>query len=273
MKIFLTATFLFINGLTYCQTLKTTVTSSFALLNSYSKTNADAFSFTFNSAALARQKIFSAGVYAENRFQLKETTLYRGVASLPTGLGNFGLQIDHFGFKNYNETSLGLAYARPLGENFDLGIQFNYFSYRVPSYDQASTINFQIGVIARLTDQLNIGLQVYNPVGGYLNKEHEEKLASVYQFGVSYEPSESVIVHTSVVKEENRELNVIAGLYYQFGKRFYARAGVESYNTSPFGALGVTFGDFRIDFAVSYHNQLGYSPGFMFIYNPVNPEK
>ncbi len=269
MKLLFTTGILLLSTTGYPQVLKSTVTSSFNLLNSYSRLNNDPFSFTFNTAALAQQKNFAAGVYAENRFQLKETTLYRGVANMPTQLGNFGIQVDHFGFKNYNENQLGAAYARSLGESFDLGIQFNYFSYRVPSYSEASSVNFQIGAIARLTEQLNTGFQIYNPVGGYLSKEHEEKLASVYQFGISYEPSENVIIHATVEKEEDRDLNVIAGLYYHFEKRFIGRVGVETLNSSPFGAIGIAFNDFRIDFAASYHNQLGFSPGFMFIYNPV----
>ncbi len=269
LKFKLTTSLLFLGTMGMAQAVKSPVASTFALINSYSKTNSDAFSFVYNTAALARQKNISAGVFAENRFMVKEVNLYRGVLNLPTQLGNFGIQADYFGYKNYNESQIGIAYARPLGESFDLGVQFNYYSYRVPSYGQASTVDFQIGAIARLTDQLNLGVQIYNPIGGYLSKVHEEKLASIYQFGISYEPSESVIVQATVEKTEQQDINVIAGLFYQFNKRFFARAGVQTATSSPFGAAGVSFGDFRIDLSVSYHSQLGFSPGCMFIYNPV----
>lgn len=248
------------------QSVKSPVSSSFTLLNSYSKDKSDVFSFTNNTAALAHQKELTAGVFAENRYLLKALNLYSGVINVPTPQGNFGLETDYFGEPNFNEYQLGLAYARSVGANLDLGVQFNYYGYRIPGYQQASAVTFQLGAIAYLTDKVSAGVQIYNPVGGYLSKSHDEKLASLYQFGISYEPSESVIVTGMVRKEEDRNVNVIAGIYYQFDKRFFARAGVQTENTSPFGAAGIAFADFRIDLSVSYHPQLGFSPGLMFIY-------
>lgn len=250
------------------QSLRAPVSSAYTLLNSYSKTQNDVFSFTNNTAALAQQKNFSLGAYGENRFLIKEMNNYSAVANLPTSKGNFGIQADYFGFKNFNEYQLGLAYARPVGNNFDLGVQFNYFSYRIPSYQQASTITFQVGAIARLSDVLSAGIQVYNPVGGYLSKMNEEKLSSNYQFGVGYEPSENVIISATAQKEEGKDLNITVGMFYQFDKQFFARAGVRTENTTPFAAAGVAFSDLRIDISVSHHSLLGFSPGVMIIYVP-----
>ena len=50
----------------------------------------------------------------------------------------------------------------------DVGVQFNYYGYRVPAYGNASSINFEIGILIHLTDKLSTGLHVYNPVGGKL---------------------------------------------------------------------------------------------------------
>lgn len=250
------------------QSLRVPVSSSYQLLNAYSKTQSDVFSFTYNTAALARQKGWGAGAYAENRFLTREINHYSAVAGFETDRGNFGLQADYFGFSNFNEYQLGLAYARPLGENFDIGAQFNYYSYRIPAYGQNGALTFQIGAIGRLSDVLSVGLQVYNPVGGYLSKSNEEKLPSSYQFGAAYEPTSNVIVSATLQKEEGRDLNVTAGVFYQFDKQFFARAGVRTENNMPFAAAGVAFSDMRIDISVSHHAQLGFSPGVMFIYQP-----
>lgn len=266
LKIYLYILLILCNSNVTGQAVKSPVSSSFTLLNSFSKQHSDVFSFTNNTAALAHQKELSAGAYVENRYLLKALNLYSGVINVPTKQGNFGLDVDYFGEPNFNEYQLGLAYARPVGSNLDLGVQFNYYGYRIPGYQQASAVTFQLGAIAYLTDQLSVGIQIYNPIGGYLSKEHDEKLASLYQFGISYEPSESVIITGTVRKEEDRNINVIAGIFYQFDKRFFARAGIATENNSPFGAAGIAFKGFRIDLSVSYHPQLGFSPGFMFIY-------
>lgn len=249
------------------QSLRTPVSSTYQLVNAYSVSNNDVFSFTKNTAALAHQDGFSFGAFAENRFSMKEINQYSAVAGLETGRGNFGIQADYFGYTHFNEYQLGLAYARTLGKVLDIGAQFNYYAYRIPAYGQNDALTFELGLIAHLSDVVNIGLQVYNPVGGYLSKEADEKLAAQYQFGVSYEPSDNVIVSGALEKEEKRELSFSGGVYYQFHRKFFARAGIKTAETMPFAAAGIALGDIRIDVSVSHHPQLGFSPGLRLIYN------
>lgn len=261
---------LFISTAICAQALRTPVSSAFQLVNAYSKEHSDAFSFTYNNAALARFKGFAAGAFAENRFLTDEINHYSSVVGVETDKGNFGFQANYFGFSDFNEYQLGLAYGRSLGENFDIGVQFNYYSYRIPSYPHYGTATFQIGAIARLSSELNVGLQIYNPVGGYLSKINGEKLSSNFEFGAGYEPSENLIISATLQKEEGRNLNVTSGIFYQFQKQFFARAGIRTENNVPFGAAGVLFNDLRIDISVSHHSQLGFSPGVMVIYQPQN---
>ncbi len=72
---------------------------------------------------------------------------------------------------------------------------------------------------------------------------------------------------TEIVKEEDKDINVIGGVQYNFAKRFFARAGFMSDTGSGFGGLGLGFNNLRLDFSTSYHPQLGFSPGIMLIAN------
>ncbi|MCZ2396370.1 MAG: hypothetical protein LC100_07470 [Chitinophagales bacterium] len=273
MRILIILCFSLLFHCSHAQSVKQSVSASYLMLNSYSQKHNDAFSFTHNTAALAFAKAFSAGVLAETRYMLKETNYYSGVAVVPTELGNFGVEAGYFGYKNFNEYQIGLAYARSLGSSFSLGAGFNYYSYRVPAYQQGGAVTFQIGAIARISDQLTAGIEIYNPVGGYISKSEDEKLASNYRLGIGYEPTENVIVSATIEKEENKDINVTAGVFYQFDDRFFARAGMQSLTKSPFGAAGVSFDEIRLDLSVSYHQQLGFSPGIMVIYQPAKKKK
>jgi hypothetical protein len=73
---------------------------------------------------------------------------------------------------------LGLAYERSFGKALDIGIKLNYFSFRIPTYQTSSTINFEISAIAYLTGKLNVGVHFYHAVGGNLSKADNEKLSS-----------------------------------------------------------------------------------------------
>ena len=73
----------------------------------------------------------SAGVYGERRFLLDELSLYQLAIAVPTNSGNFGVKAGYYGFSDYNESQMGLAYARKLGSKVDIGVQFNYNGIRL----------------------------------------------------------------------------------------------------------------------------------------------
>jgi hypothetical protein len=249
------------------QSLRYTLAQPYISLSAYSQKQNDPLSFTGNQAALAGVKSAGVGVFAERRFLLSETSAYTVAASVPTRLGNIGLQLNYAGFKNFNENKIGLAYARKLGKLVDVGVQFNYYGYRIPTYGNASTVNFEIGAMLHLTDKLNAGLHVYSPVGGKLGKSKEEKLASSYKIGFGYDASEKFLISSEIIKEEDKAVNVIAGLQYHFAKQFFAKAGFISESTTAYAGAGVAWKNLRLDISSSYHPQLGFSPGLLLIMN------
>lgn len=257
----------FVINFCYAQSLRYTLAQPYISLSAYSQLQIDPLSFTGNQAALASVKNAGVGVFAERRFMLNETSVYTLAGSLPTSLGNFGLMVNYGGFTNFNENKIGLAYARKLGKAVDVGVQFNYYSYRVPAYSNASTINFEIGAIIHLTDKLNAGVHVYSPVGGKFGKNSNEKLASVYKVGLGYDASEKFYISAEIIKEEDKPVNAIAGLQYNFAKQFFAKAGFVSESSSPYVGAGVAWKNLRLDISTSYHSQLGFSPGILLVMN------
>ena len=249
------------------QVLRRPIASRFIGLGAYSSNHVDVFSMTANQASLVKLKQAGVGVYGERRFMLDATNMYTAVIGLPTSQGNFGLQADYFGFKNYNEAQVGLAYARSLGPKVDLGMKFNYYAVSIPGYGTGSNVNFEIGTMLHLTDQIHAGLHAYNPVGGKFSKNKEEKLSGIYTFGLGYEPTENFLVTADVSKEEDQAANITASMQYNFMKRFYARFGVETETGNAFGGAGLSWKLLRLDATVSYHPHLGYSPGLMLIVN------
>ncbi|HSV09880.1 MAG TPA: hypothetical protein VLI68_03860 [Hanamia sp.] len=266
-KIYLLYFFLLTINLGNSQSVRKPVSASCIGLGAYSINHVDVFSVTSNQAALAQIEKPSVGVFGENRFLVAETNMYSAIVAVPTKEGNFAFQADYFGYKNYNESQLGIAYARKVGTKLDLGIKFNYYSFRIPGFENPSTVNFEIGVICHFTEKLNGGIHIYNPVGGRLSKTENDKLSSIYSFGLGYEASDNFFVSAEIVKQEDLPVNFNAGVQYNFAKQFFARFGIASQNESPYGGAGVSWKNFRLDISASYHPQLGISPGLMLIMN------
>ena len=266
-KIFLIYFFLFAFGAAGAQTLSKPIAASIISPGAYSIDHVDVFSVWQNVASLAQLREAGFGVYGERRFLLAQTSFYSSVIALPTEDGNFAFQADYFGFKNFNKSQIGFAYARKMGDRFNLGMKVNYYSFRIPGYQNPSTVDFEIGGIVHITEKLNAGINLYNPVGGKLSKTENEKLGSVYTLGIGYEASPDFLIAVEVQKQEELPVNVNAAVEYDFAKKFFAQFGVATENESPFGAAGISWDQFRLNVSASFHPQLGLTPGLQLIMN------
>ncbi|MDB5205108.1 MAG: hypothetical protein JWR72_183 [Flavisolibacter sp.] len=248
----------------YGQITRTPVSAVYTLLHTYSSRFKDAFSFSGNAASLAGVKNFSAGIYSERRFMLQELSSYSFAVALPVSAGSFGLRGDYSGGNLYNETDLALAYARKLGTKVDVGVQFHYFSMKAASYGTASAVTFDVGAIFHLTEQVQTGVHVYNPLGMQIGKE--EKLPAVYTAGIGYDASSQLFVGAEVQKVEDQPLTVNAGLQYVFADKLIARGGISSATSVYYIGFGVKLKSFQLDITASFHPYLGVTPGLLLIY-------
>jgi hypothetical protein len=249
------------------QLLERPVSNPLLGMGAYSRHHVDAFAMRNNKAALAKIEKTELGIYGERRFMLAETSMYSALVVFPTDKGNFGFQIDYSGFKNFNEAQIGMAYARAIGKKIDIGIKFNYYTFRIPAYENTSTMNFEIGLLFQLSEKLRAGINIYNPVGGMLSKTYGEKLDYIYSIGLGYEISDNFLLCTEIVKQENWPVEVLAGLEYNFHRQFYSRLGFSSGSGSPFAGAGVKWDNIKIEISAGYHPQLGLTPGIIFIYD------
>ena len=258
--------------LTFCESLRsqpprTPIAAPYIGTGAYSINHVDVFSFNSNQASLAQLKQAAVGIYGERRYLLRELSNYCASVAVPTHSGNFGLQAGYFGFAAYNETQIGLAYARKLGNKLDVGVQFNYNGIKTASYGKASAISFEAGTILHVSDKLHTGFHVNNPVGGTFGKNADEKLPSVYTMGFGYDASKQFFVSAEIIKQEDQEVNVNAALQYKFIPRLLARIGISSATSSAWFGLGLILHSFRLDIAASYHPQLGITPGLLLVFD------
>jgi hypothetical protein len=249
------------------QTVRQPLMSTYPGIGAYTQNSADAFSMIINPAALANVKVAGAGVYGERRFLLSALNQYTAAIAMPTSSGSFGLQADYFGYSNFRETQIGLAYGRSLGKNVNVGVKFNYYNLNIPANVSASAFHFEAGVVMHLTEKLHAGFSAFNPVGGVINKANDEKIASVYRGGFGYEASEKFFIIAEMIKEENKNVGVNAAFQYALVKQLLIRAGINTLNSQPFIGAGLKIKQLRIDFATAYHPQLGLSPALMLLFD------
>lgn len=254
------------------QTTSSPVSAYYLLSGAYSKDFSDAFTVYANPASLAGIDRFSAGVYGERRFMLAETGNYAAVIAIPSAFGNFAFTAEYFGYKAYNETTLGIGYGRKIGNQVYIGARFNYYSVLIQSYGKASTVNAEAGSLFQLTPQLWSGFSVANPFPGRLGKQTGEKLARVYKAGIGYTLSQLCLLGATVIKEESRAPSVHFGMQYRPVKQLFVRAGIVTGNHGWYAGLGYLWKNLRIDITASFHDRLGMSPGLLLLYQAPQTE-
>ena len=232
-------------------------------LGAYSQNQSDGYSFINNQAALTSIQCFGMAVCQEKMFNLSEINKVDAIVAIPTSLGNLGCSIGRKGFEGFSETNIGLAYARKLSSAISIGTQFNYYSFKIPSYFHSTTMNVEIGTMIHFSSKLTAGIHLYNPIKILVSSNEVRKLPYRYKFGVGYDVSNDFFISTEIVKQEDQAIDLIGGMQYQFDKRFFLKLGFMSENSSLFSSLGVLYKSIRVDALLRYHPQLGYSPGLL----------
>lgn len=218
---------------------------------------AQAFSTHHNQAALTflEEEIFTA-VSFQQRYFLNNLNLGHFGFSSPLANGRVGLAISYFGFDEYNESKIGLAYARKFGKYLAFSLQFNYEQNYVNEAQNLQTLTFEAGVLAQLNEKLRVGFHLYNPNGAYLSEDLNLRLPSLARLGMAYNFSANTVFLIEAQNEFNTTTRYSTGLQYQLVKALAFRAGMaiaDDYEASA--GLGFFFKDF------SAH--LAYQQGFI----------
>lgn len=213
-----------------------------------------------NQAGLAYLSGYASVLGAEQRFLLSEiSALSAGVAIGRKNMGTFGLSVGYFGFSDFNEQKIGLAYARKLLKNLAIGVQFDFLNTRIKEYGSKGVVTFEAGLHAKVTKEVHVAAHVFSPAEIVITEE--ESVPTVFQLGLSYLPSDKVTFNLEAEKDINLPLRLKAGLEYYLVEAVALRFGA---GTKPsifsFGVGYLTKGGFGIDMGIQYHQVLGITP-------------
>ncbi|HSV87688.1 MAG TPA: hypothetical protein VLH61_03520 [Bacteroidales bacterium] len=221
----------------------------------------DFWALSHNQAGIARQQHAVAGVYFENRYLAKEMSFGAAAFSLPAADGVIGVNVAYFGYSLYNQSKVGLAYARSFGEHLSIGLQLNYlYTFIGEGYGSAGNIAAEMGMIYEILPDLQIGAHIFNPSRARISRYTNERIPTIFRFGAAYNFSERVLLSIETEKDLDREPVFRAGLEYGITDQIFLRAGLGTKPTTNAFGLGVHLRPIRIDLSTSFHHVLGYSP-------------
>ncbi len=220
-----------------------------------------------NQAGLAFLDGMSFTAFGEQRFLLAELGSYSAALAYPTNSGTFGLALNYFGYENFNEQKIGLAYARKLFEGVAIGAQVDYLGTRIPEYGSTGKVTFELGVQADLLENFIVGAHIFSPIRTQLTDDEIDVIPTQLNVGIAYLPTEKVTLIAELEKDFDYTASFKGGIEYQLVDELSLRVGVGTNPTQNGFGIGIHLGNLDIDIAAAYHQMLGFTPGASVSYN------
>ncbi|MBN2273724.1 MAG: hypothetical protein JXR41_01770 [Bacteroidales bacterium] len=222
----------------------------------------DAWSVFQNQAGLAAVSDLSLGLHYENHFFIPENSIKAIAACIPVLKGVIGLNHAQFGYSKYYESRSGLAFGKSFGTHFSAGIQINYLMIHQPAdFGNMHAVIPEGGILAQPFEKLFIGFHIFNPVQQHFPQYHEQAIPSTIKAGIGYSIVENVFLILEAGKEIKKKQVIRAGFEYMMTHNLTLCLGASTDEISRYAVgLGYRHKGLSLDFALSHHRWLGYTP-------------
>lgn len=222
------------------------------------------FSVFHNQAFLAEIPFPSLGISYQQPFFIPGYTESALCAVLPVQATVFAVGISQSAVSDYTESEYGFSVAKKLSPRLSAGLLFNGFFLGFPeSGVQKGSLQVDGGIKYTLHERLILGLHLKNMVHSTI-ESFQYRLAFPFtvRAGASYRLSEMLLLSGEALIEKVRGTIFRCGAEFSAGPSFRLRGGISAHPLQHSFGFGYLWRFFQVDFAMTHHHLLGYTPFF-----------
>lgn len=229
-------------------------------------TMTDSWSLFNNPAGLSEAEGVN-GIFAfENKFGVEGfNTMAAGVLA-PMPVGGIGLSVFKFGDELYNEQTIALTYGNRFGLA-SIGARVNYLQYHIEGFGNKGIFAIDFGGVAELSQHVYFGAYIRNINQAQISEFEDERVPTLLNAGLSYRPTDKIILNLEAEKDIDMEALFRVGLEYSFLKKFVGRTGIKTRPFTNFFGLGFKATRLKVDYALARDPALGFSHQAAIVYN------
>lgn len=181
-------------------------------------------------------------------------------AMLPAGsTGHFGLVFGRNGIPEFHENVVRLAYGRKLSNRIGFGATMDMLSLVVPEYGKTGGLTIGLGILARLSEAVQLGGFVHNPL--IINLKSGERLPSGLRVGAVWQPGPAIKLLAEIEKNLLAQAVVKTGIEYGPNEKTRFRIGCRTGPIRLAGGAGLVLKrGISTDFSMEWHPVLGLTP-------------
>lgn len=201
----------------------------------------------------------------DHRLGLNELTTLAAGAVFKGTSGAWGIGLSNYGGDLFNQQTVGVGYGNQLGIA-SLGIKINYFQTNIEGFGRGAAPIVEVGGVAEMTPWLFFGAHMYNGSRSKLSQVTGEYLPMIVRTGLSFRPSQELMINLEAEKEVYLAPQLKVGVEYSLRERLYARTGINTNPRQLFFGIGFSPKRYRFDYAMSQNHQLGFTHHVSFNY-------
>jgi hypothetical protein len=173
--------------------------------------------------------------------------------------GVVGVEAQRFGGTLYNETRVGAGYGYRYGL-ISLGGRVDVLQVSIEGLGSRRVLLGSLGgQVEVVPGRLTFGAYLYNLNQARLASYQDERVPTVLKAGLAYRPTAQVTLLAETEKDVERDANFKAGLEYRPVPLLAARLGLASLTEQLSAGLGLSPGNFQLDYAAAFQQALGFS--------------
>ncbi len=218
-----------------------------------------------NQALLAFNNSFSAGINYENKFNISELGTRTAGIIIPAGNSSLGILYSDFGYNYFRRETAGLSCGISLSDKIAAGLQIDYFSEITSSeYNRRHSLTCEAGLLLLPSDNLNLGIHIFNPVPNSLRKSF---LPTALSAGAGIKLSKVLFAGAEAEISSGKTLIIRTGFEYEVFNKLWLRGGFCTDNTSFSFGLGYMLRSFQLDLGFATHEKLGVTSSVSIVFN------
>lgn len=233
-----------------------------ALAHSDVSSSNDVFSLFNNPAGLALIQTREIGFYySPAPFGVKELANAFAAFCEPTQYGSFSAGYSNYGFELYKENKFAFGYGEKIANNFFIGLSSVYHNISIKNYGRKSAIVFNIGVIAKLNDQIRFGFAVNNVTRSTITNESND-IPTIIWLGTDLKFVKDIVFSAAIKKEIGFNPSIRLGTEYSMLDFLKLRIGTSNEPNTYSGGFGIIYQFVQVDYAFFSHTDLGLTHQF-----------
>ena len=214
-----------------------------------SSTLSDEWALFNNAGGLAKVKRRVASATCNLNPSLPFAKKIAAVFTSPLKHGTAAFGLFKFGDDLYNEQIITAGFANQVGIT-SIGIKANYIQYHAEGIGTKNVFSISAGGITELGSHIKIGIHILNVNQPILSRAEGERLPTIMIAGISFTPTDHLLVVAEIEKDLEYTPTWKAGIEYSPFTKFFFRTGFNLKPSTTFFGAGFHTKKFHIDYAI-----------------------